>query len=107
MVVQYPHIMKFSTLTDPARDENGDYVTPTEVIENTIECRYESAIDGGGSANRAINTADGQSVQYNAKIYLKKDTAAPAAGQEIEIEGICKGRCLQVYFGQLNTTVFI
>lgn len=104
MVTQYPHTLKFTTLPAATRDANGDYVVPTGT-ETEVSCRFESGTDSRGD-NR-IKTQDGQSVDYNARIYLKLGTEAPAAGDLIEVVDRYKGPCLQVYRGQLNITVFV
>jgi hypothetical protein len=109
MIAQYPHSLRYSTVTPASQDSNGDWVSGTT---DTIvkPCRYEPA---NGSA--FIFGADGQQVVYSGTVYMPLGISI-AFGAEVEVWGFdnnkvlvlkVKGTVKRFDRGQLNQRIWL
>ncbi|WP_133575174.1 hypothetical protein [Pedobacter metabolipauper] len=87
MIVQYPHILRFTIVTDavPYEDSNGDTVIPVGtagVFE--IKCRFET-----NSKGSTIPSNDGENVIYSWMIYMPLNQID--IPKRIDVVGLNKG----------------
>lgn len=108
MVVQYPDILTFKTVTDSSTiiDENGDTVIiPGISVDINVKCRFEPNAEGD-----TIPTTDGQRLEYSWNVFAPLDQ--PDVPEWIEFTGtdkhgeqIAEGVVKRFKRGQMNLTI--
>ena len=90
MVVQYPHILKFSIVTGGSEeiDENGDTViVPGATTTIEVKCRFEP--NGSGEQ---IPSADGLKLDYSWIVYMP--LGQPEIPEGIDVTGYLNERLI-------------
>lgn len=105
MVRQYPHTIKISVVSEPYKDENGNWIQGGLVPIHEGECRAEP--NGKG---QTIRGDDGSELSFAFNVFLPKlDVNIPAnADVEITIENkLVTGQVKRHHPGQLNSRIWV
>ncbi len=106
MVIQYPHILKSTSVNAGTIDDNGDYVPGTGNTETEQPCRAESS-DGNGY----LNMPDGKRTDYSWIVYLPQDAARVLTGTKAVVmdglETILTDTVKRFSRGQLNCRIWL
>ena len=106
MVKHYPHLMTW-TFIDPnagGYDENGYPIPPAESESFESICRYENFTGG----IKQFNNKAGEAVQQKGTIFVKFGQSLPKVGEVVKVSlDQFEGEVLNVYKGQLNSTIAV
>lgn len=110
MIKQYRDVVSWQLAGTPAtKDENGFPVPsiPGETV--TAMGRYENFT---GTGRKEYTNRDGQVILQKGTIFIKKGQPAPNKFESLivtspEFEEVFEGEALNVYEGQLNTTIAV
>lgn len=110
MVKQYRDVVSWQLAgSPPSKDENGFPIegVPGDVVLSNG--RYENFT---ANNRKEYTNRDGETVYQKGTIYLKKGSAIPERFETLtvispEFEEVFKGEALNVYKGQLNTTIAV
>jgi len=105
LVVQYPHTITATIVTESHQDNNGNWV-PGGSTNRVITGRAEP--NGSG---RMVQLADGSQIVYNWVIYMPKGTTPLPDGAEIVVtwntQAVGRGKVLRFSQGQLNSRLWL
>jgi hypothetical protein len=109
MVVQYPHILIATTVTESHQDINGNWISGSTITWENI-CRAEPN-NGGKSLSVTVNGVDGAQIVYSWAVYLPKGTTTLPHGTPVVItsngDTIATGSVLRFSQGQLNSRLWL
>ena len=108
MVKQYLDVCEWRILLGFTYDANGFPVPASPTTLRTVKCRYENFKSGN---RKEWTGVDGKTILQQGTIYIKKGDLCPDKFQKVKItrgpETIFEGNILNVYKGQLNTTIAV
>jgi hypothetical protein len=107
MVIQYPHTLTATIVSDAHQDENGNWV-PGASYTRQIECRAEVKSPSIGGAG-LISTSDGRMVAYSMVVYMPRGTDPLQEGVSVSINCMppVTGNVLSFSKGQLNSRLWL
>lgn len=108
MVKQYLDVCEWEVDGEIEFDSNGFPLPTTPTAVKTASCRYENF---SGSNHKEWTNVDGKTILQRGTIYLKKSEEVPVKFQRVKVtrgsEIVFEGNILNVYKGQLNTTIAV
>jgi len=105
MINQYPHTIRFTTVSGSVQDGNGDW---TDGTPSTVEraCRAEP-----NSGNGKVVVTDGERIDYSWDVYLPLPAIDIAPGTQVQVlkgaKVLCSDTVKQYSEGQLNQRIWL
>lgn len=112
MVKQYPHTMKWTPAgTPPTTDPSTGFPVPgNPASEKSAKCRYENFRQ---SNHKEFTGADGKTIMQKGTIFVQFGQEVPELFDRVTVtddatgEKEYEGHVLNVYTGQMNSTVAV
>lgn len=105
IVKQYPHNIIINTVSEPTKDENGNFIPGGLVPVHDGECRAEP--NGKGETLRGD---DGSELEFSFNIFIPKMSIEVPANSEVEItigNKLITGQVKRHSNGQLNSRLWV
>ena len=105
MITQYPHTLKYTTVTGAAQDSSLNWTSGTPTTVET-PCRFEPE-----TRTVIIEAADGKQVQVTGNVFMPLPAISIQPGTAIEVLNgatvLSKGKVQRHSAGQLNQRIWL